>query len=72
MRAKASIDAAEENVMRRCNLILDGTAFAAPRSIQEDDLPRNGGPCPEYAHTLILCMAALTRGLRQAIQLLLI
>lgn len=63
MRAKASIDAAEENAMRRGDLILDGTAFAVPRSIQEDDLPRNGGPCPEYAHTLILCMDSFDQGL---------
>ncbi|WP_087064316.1 hypothetical protein [Intestinibacillus massiliensis] len=51
--------------MRQNDVILDKTATVAPRSIQEDGIPRDGGLWPEYAHTLIVCVDGLEDGLAQ-------
>ena len=51
--------------MRQKDVILDKTATVAPRSIQEDEIPRSGGRWPEYAHTLIVCVDHFENGLAQ-------
>ena len=51
--------------MRQRDVILDKTATVAPRSIQEDEIPRSGGRWPEYAHTLIVCMDRFEDGLAE-------
>lgn len=39
--------------------------YLKPRYIAEDDIPRDGGLWPEYAHTIMLCVDSFEDGLAQ-------
>lgn len=39
--------------------------YLTPRYIAEDDIPRDGGLWPEYAHTIMLCVDSFEDGLAQ-------
>lgn len=51
--------------MKQSELILDKAALLPPKSIQEDQIPRDGGLWPEYAHTLVVCLDRLEDGLAE-------
>ena len=49
--------------MSHSKVILTPDELIEPKAIMEDNLPRNGGLWPEYAHTMFLCVDSFCDGL---------